>query len=122
MERPLPPRPVRPELPSGDSKKGGSWITVALALVVGLGFLVGAAGFLFAAFGMVFPIFVVGGVFGLAGFHLLPALEMDLVDDLADLGGQGHRFACLRGAQGLDRIVPGDRLDGGGGDRDRSRC
>ncbi len=70
MDRPLPPRPVRPEPPAPSSASAtSSWFTIALALVAGLFILVGFGAFLFVTFGVTFPIFAVGGIFALAGFH-----------------------------------------------------
>jgi|GEM_PF-1538284 len=68
MDRPLPPRPVRPELapaPSGAS----SWFTIVLAIAAGLFILVGFGALLLVLFASIGWVIAIGGIFALAAFH-----------------------------------------------------
>ncbi len=71
MDRPLPPRPVRPEPapPSSSASGASSWFTIVLALTAGLFVLVGFGALLLVLFASMAPIFAVGGIFALAAFH-----------------------------------------------------
>ena len=51
----------------------------------------------------------------LPGMHALAAVERQPRHHVADLGGDRHRFARLRGAQGLQAVLPRLRLHPGGG-------
>lgn len=69
MDRPLPPRPVRPEPAVTSSRGASSWFTIALALAAGLFLLAGFGALLFVLFASMAPLIAVGGIFALAAFH-----------------------------------------------------
>ena len=57
----------------------------------------------------------------LAGLHLVVGLEEDRLDDARGLDGELDPLRGAGGADGLEARLPGDGLDGGGGDGDRRR-